>query len=223
MNGGAPCRLFGLHPTILLMASAHMMVDGYGNIYAPMLPLLIPRLGLTLAAAGTLTMLFQLAASVAQVGFGHLADRWRPRAARHGRPGRRGLGAEPHRPRHVAAGARADPDRRRPRRRGVPSARRRARASPRRRAARAGDVGVHHRRDAGVFARPAAVRAVRASGSGSNGRRCWRFPGWRSSRSSWARAADSRCTRRRAAGFGALRPVREAARAPVLRSWSFAR
>ena len=56
-----------------------MMVDGYGNIYAPLLPLLIPRLGLSLAAAGTLTMLFQLAASVAQVGFGHVADRWRPR------------------------------------------------------------------------------------------------------------------------------------------------
>ena len=35
-----------LHPTILLMASAHLMVDGYGNIYAPMLPILIPRLGL---------------------------------------------------------------------------------------------------------------------------------------------------------------------------------
>jgi MFS transporter, FSR family, fosmidomycin resistance protein len=56
-----------------------MMVDGYGNIYAPLLPLLIPRLDLSLAAAGTLTMLFQLAASVAQVGFGRLADRWRPR------------------------------------------------------------------------------------------------------------------------------------------------
>jgi FSR family fosmidomycin resistance protein-like MFS transporter len=68
-----------LHPTIVLMASAHMMVDGYGNIFAPMLPLLIPRLGLNLATAGMLTMLFQLAASVAQVGFGHLADRWRPR------------------------------------------------------------------------------------------------------------------------------------------------
>jgi FSR family fosmidomycin resistance protein-like MFS transporter len=61
------------------MACAHMMVDGYGNIYAPLLPLLIPRLGLSLAAAGTLTMLFQIAASVAQVGFGRLADRWKPR------------------------------------------------------------------------------------------------------------------------------------------------
>jgi FSR family fosmidomycin resistance protein-like MFS transporter len=61
------------------MAIAHMMVDGYGNIYAPLLPLLIPRLGLSLAGAGTLTMVFQLAASVAQIGFGRLADHWRPR------------------------------------------------------------------------------------------------------------------------------------------------
>jgi MFS transporter, FSR family, fosmidomycin resistance protein len=72
-------KAFRLHPTILLMASAHLMVDGYGNIYAPLLPLLIPRLGLSLAAAGTLTMLYQMAASVAQIGFGHLADRWKPR------------------------------------------------------------------------------------------------------------------------------------------------
>src|SRR5690242_2068768 len=61
------------------MAGAHMMVDGYGNIYAPLLPLLIPKLHLSLAVAGTLTMLYQMAASVAQVGFGHVADRWRPR------------------------------------------------------------------------------------------------------------------------------------------------
>src|SRR5688500_525470 len=61
------------------MAGAHFMVDGYGNIYAPLLPLLIPKLNLSLAAAGALTMLFQIAASVAQVGFGHIADRWHPR------------------------------------------------------------------------------------------------------------------------------------------------
>jgi MFS transporter, FSR family, fosmidomycin resistance protein len=72
-------RRLPVHPTILLMSAAHLMVDGYGNIYAPLLPVLIPRLGLSLAAAGTLTMLFQIAASVAQVAFGHLADRWRPR------------------------------------------------------------------------------------------------------------------------------------------------
>jgi MFS transporter, FSR family, fosmidomycin resistance protein len=68
-----------LHPTIVRMASAHMMVDGYGNIYAPLLPILIPRLGLSLAMAGAFAMLFQLAASIAQLGFGHIADRWRPR------------------------------------------------------------------------------------------------------------------------------------------------
>lgn len=68
-----------LHPTVLLMASVHMMVDGYSNVLPPLLPLLIPKLGLTLAGAGLLTMLFQIAASVSQVGFGHLADRWRPR------------------------------------------------------------------------------------------------------------------------------------------------
>ena len=67
-----------VHPTVLRTASVHFVVDGYGNIFAPLLPLLLARLDLTLAAAGALTMLFQLAASVSQVGFGHLADRWRP-------------------------------------------------------------------------------------------------------------------------------------------------
>ena len=75
-----PIRPLGLHPTILLLASTHFLVDGYGNIYAPLLPLLIPQLNLSLAAAGTLQMCFQMANSVAQLGFGHLADRWRPRA-----------------------------------------------------------------------------------------------------------------------------------------------
>jgi FSR family fosmidomycin resistance protein-like MFS transporter len=68
-----------LHPTVLRMASAHMMVDGFGNIYAPLLPLLIPRLGLSLFMAGTFAMLFQLSASIAQLAFGHIADKWKPR------------------------------------------------------------------------------------------------------------------------------------------------
>ena len=72
-------RPFGLHRTILLLAGTHFIVDAYGNILAPLLPLLITRLGLSLAAAGTLQMCFQLANSVAQLGFGHIADRWRPR------------------------------------------------------------------------------------------------------------------------------------------------
>ena len=69
----------GLHPSIWKLASTHVVVDAYTNIYAPLLPLLMPALGLSYAAAGTLAMCFQLANSVSQLGFGALADRWRPR------------------------------------------------------------------------------------------------------------------------------------------------
>ena len=72
-------RPLGLHPTILILAATHFIVDCFGNILAPLLPLLIVNLDLSLAAAGTLQMCFQLANSVAQLGFGHIADRWRPR------------------------------------------------------------------------------------------------------------------------------------------------
>lgn len=72
-------RRLGLPSTVLLLAGAHLAVDGYTNIYAPLLPLIIPRLNLSLVGAGVLAMVFQLAASVSQLGFGQLADRWRPR------------------------------------------------------------------------------------------------------------------------------------------------
>lgn len=68
-----------LDPTVLRMASTHFVSDAYSNIYAPLLPALIPRLGLSLAAAGTLAMVYQIAGSVSQLGFGHVADRWKPR------------------------------------------------------------------------------------------------------------------------------------------------
>jgi FSR family fosmidomycin resistance protein-like MFS transporter len=68
----------GLHTSIWKVASTHVVVDAYTNIYAPLLPLLIPHLNLSLASAGTLAMCFQLANSVSQLGFGALADRWRP-------------------------------------------------------------------------------------------------------------------------------------------------
>jgi MFS transporter, FSR family, fosmidomycin resistance protein len=67
-----------LPAAVYRLACTHGVIDGYASIYAPLLPLLIPRLGLTLTAAGTLAMLFQLSGSVSQLGFGHLADRWRP-------------------------------------------------------------------------------------------------------------------------------------------------
>jgi len=72
-------RRLALHPTVLVLAGTHFVVDGFGNILTPLLPLLILNLNLSLAAAGTLQMCFQLANSVAQLGFGHIADRWRPR------------------------------------------------------------------------------------------------------------------------------------------------
>jgi FSR family fosmidomycin resistance protein-like MFS transporter len=72
-------RRLALHPTVLVLAGTHFVVDGFGNILTPLLPLLVLNLNLSLAAAGTLQMCFQLANSVAQLGFGHIADRWRPR------------------------------------------------------------------------------------------------------------------------------------------------
>jgi FSR family fosmidomycin resistance protein-like MFS transporter len=68
-----------LHPAILATASTHFVVDAYMNLYAPLLPLLIPRLDLSLTMAGVLAMALQLASSVSQLGFGALADRWRAR------------------------------------------------------------------------------------------------------------------------------------------------
>lgn len=73
-------RFFGLHPTVLLLASIHFLVDGYSNIFAPLLPLLIPQMHLSLTAVGVLQMFFQISTSVSQLAFGRLADRWHPRA-----------------------------------------------------------------------------------------------------------------------------------------------
>lgn len=72
-------RVLGLHSTILLLAATHFVVDGFSNVLAPLLPLIIANQHLSLAGAGTLQMCFLIANSVAQLGFGHVADRWRPR------------------------------------------------------------------------------------------------------------------------------------------------
>jgi MFS transporter, FSR family, fosmidomycin resistance protein len=79
-------RPFGLHATVVVLASVHFLVDGYGNVLTPLLPLLITNLNLSLAGAGTLQMCFQLANSVAQLGFGHVADRRNPRILLIGGP-----------------------------------------------------------------------------------------------------------------------------------------
>jgi FSR family fosmidomycin resistance protein-like MFS transporter len=76
----------GLDVRIWQVASTHLVVDAYTNLYAPLLPLLIPHLSLSLAGAGVLAMCFQMANSVSQLAFGALADRWRPRALVVGGP-----------------------------------------------------------------------------------------------------------------------------------------
>ena len=88
----------GLDVRIWKVASTHLVVDAYNNMYAPLLPLLIPHLNLSLATAGTLAMCFQMANSVSQLGFGALADRWKPRALILGGPDCRGRRHELHRP-----------------------------------------------------------------------------------------------------------------------------
>ena len=78
--------MLGLDVRIWKVASTHLVVDAYTNMYAPLLPLLIPHLNLSLTTAGTLAMCFQMSNSVSQLGFGALADRWKPRALILGGP-----------------------------------------------------------------------------------------------------------------------------------------
>ena len=79
-------RPFGLHGVVVVMAATHFLIDGYGNVLTPLLPLLITNLNLSLAGAGTLQMCFQLANSVSQLGFGYIADRSNPRILLIGGP-----------------------------------------------------------------------------------------------------------------------------------------
>jgi MFS transporter, FSR family, fosmidomycin resistance protein len=79
-------KRLGLHSTVWATASTHFVVDAYGNMFAPLLPILIPQLNLSLKTVGVLAMCYQLASSVSQLGFGTLADRWRPRVLLMGGP-----------------------------------------------------------------------------------------------------------------------------------------
>ena len=69
-----------------IVSSAHFMVDAYSNMYAPLLPLLMPRLGMSLKSAGTLMMVFQAASSLSQLLFGRMADRGHARTLLIGGP-----------------------------------------------------------------------------------------------------------------------------------------
>ena len=166
-----------LHPTILLMAGAHMMVDGYGNIYAPLLPLLIPRLGLVACGGGHADD----AVSAGRIG---CADRLRTPGrslaaapARDDGPGRCrsvlsliGLATTPVMLAAILIVGRSWCGR-------VPSSCGRARASAWRRATRVLDVGLHHRRNTGLFAGPLMFAPFARAFRPRRGRRCWRCLG----------------------------------------------
>lgn len=75
----APKTRFGVPLPVLMTSATHLVNDTFTNIYAPLLPLFIPKLHLSLAAAGMLAAWLQIAGSIAQMISGPLADRWRPR------------------------------------------------------------------------------------------------------------------------------------------------
>ncbi|UCF10726.1 MAG: MFS transporter [Candidatus Bipolaricaulota bacterium] len=58
-----------------LLFIGHLLNDGYAAFFAPLLPLLIDRLGLSLALAGALGTAMILTNSLLQPGLGHLVDR----------------------------------------------------------------------------------------------------------------------------------------------------
>jgi FSR family fosmidomycin resistance protein-like MFS transporter len=58
-----------------LLSFSHFTVDSYSSFFAPLLPLLVVKLDLSLTAVGTLVALSSLASSMAQPLFGLLADR----------------------------------------------------------------------------------------------------------------------------------------------------
>ncbi|MGC9530413.1 MAG: MFS transporter [Candidatus Bipolaricaulaceae bacterium] len=66
-------------PSALLLAAAHALNDGYGGFLAALLPLLIDRLGISLALAGLLSSVRATASSLAQPVVGEVADRIGPR------------------------------------------------------------------------------------------------------------------------------------------------
>lgn len=58
-----------------ISTAGHFTVDGYGNFLPPLLPLLVPTLGLSLLAVGSLASILGLSTSLIQPLFGLWADR----------------------------------------------------------------------------------------------------------------------------------------------------
>lgn len=66
-----------LTPRLAVLTLAHFTIDAYSSFFAPLLPLLVPKLGLSLTLVGTLIVIASLSSSFGQPLFGLLADRLR--------------------------------------------------------------------------------------------------------------------------------------------------
>jgi MFS family permease len=150
MRGGA----LALHPGVLRLAFTHFVIDVYSNILTPLLRLFIPQMHLSLAAAGPLQTNFQMSSSVSQLGFGHLADRWRHPPLPIAGPLLSVIVLPLVGPGAGAGGTRGHPDRRRSGRGGVSSARGGDGPLPERSAGRMGDGFLHHGGRNGFLDRP---------------------------------------------------------------------
>jgi FSR family fosmidomycin resistance protein-like MFS transporter len=64
-------------PRLALLSSAHFTVDAYSSFLAPLLPLLVTKLSLSLTSVGSLVALSSMASSLSQPLFGMWADRLR--------------------------------------------------------------------------------------------------------------------------------------------------
>ena len=64
-----------LTPRLAILSLAHFTIDSYSSFYLPLLPLLVPRLGLNYTLVGTLVAVGSMSSSFAQPAFGFLSDR----------------------------------------------------------------------------------------------------------------------------------------------------
>jgi FSR family fosmidomycin resistance protein-like MFS transporter len=62
-------------PRLVLLAACHFTIDAYSSFFAPLLPLLVAKLDLSLTLVGTLVAFSSLSTSFAQPLFGLLSDR----------------------------------------------------------------------------------------------------------------------------------------------------
>lgn len=64
-----------LTPRLAVLSLAHFTIDSYSSFYLPLLPLLVPRLGLNYTLVGTLVAVGSMSSSFAQPAFGFFSDR----------------------------------------------------------------------------------------------------------------------------------------------------